>query len=253
MPLIIGDWLKGTRGMKANVKGVYVGLLLHQWDHGFIPDDLEELTLIEPEVGSVWVSLSDKFPLVSPGRRQNSKCEEVRRFFKKQRKNGEKGGRPKKNNPTDIPKETQKETQSRNPPFGLGLDIGSDNEIKDRGVGKGESDFTQPDVQGDELFFPTDTRKVREIWAQWKRYRWEAHGSRYPMMGEQADLKRLEGLTEGQIEETILTAIANNWKNLYPQRNGKSATTPSVSRKQAEADARKRYLQDHYSARLGEK
>src|SRR5690606_15320181 len=103
MPLIIGDWLKGTRGMKANVKGVYVGLLLHQWDHGFIPDDMEELTLIEPEVGSVWVSLSDKFPLVSPGRRQNSKCEEVRRFFKKQRKNGEKGGRPKKNNPTDIP------------------------------------------------------------------------------------------------------------------------------------------------------
>src|SRR5690606_3477797 len=93
MPLIIGDWLKGTRGMKATVKGVYIGLLLYQWDNGFLPDDLDELALIEPEVGSVWVSISDKFPVVEPGRRQNYKCEEVRQFFEKQRKNGKNGGR----------------------------------------------------------------------------------------------------------------------------------------------------------------
>lgn len=103
MPVIIGDWLKGTRGMKASVRGVYLSLLLYQWDNGFIPESMEELTLIDPEVGSVWVTLWDKFKLVEPGKLQNEKLEEVRNYFSKQKKNGEKGGRKKQNNPSSNP------------------------------------------------------------------------------------------------------------------------------------------------------
>lgn len=104
MPLMMGDWIRGTRGMKADVKGVYIGLLIHQYDHGHLPADLETLALIEPQVGSVWVSLSDKFPEVEPGKRKNLKLEEVRAFWNKQANNGEKGGRPKKKNPKHNPK-----------------------------------------------------------------------------------------------------------------------------------------------------
>lgn len=105
MPLMIGDWLKGTRGMKAEVRGVYINLLLFQWDNGFIPSDMEELLLIDPELGKVWDKIKDKFIELSPGKLQNKKNEEVRAFWQKQRKNGKKGGRPTNSNPETNPKE----------------------------------------------------------------------------------------------------------------------------------------------------
>lgn len=95
MPLMMGDWIKGTRGMRADVKGVYIGLLIHQYDNGWLPAGLDELTLIEPEVGKVWVSLKDKFEEFEPGKLQNRKLEEVRAFWTKQSSNGKLGGRPK--------------------------------------------------------------------------------------------------------------------------------------------------------------
>ena len=61
MPLMIGDWLKGTRGMRAEVRGVYINLLLFQWDNGFIPASMDDLAFIDPEVGKVWVSIKSKF------------------------------------------------------------------------------------------------------------------------------------------------------------------------------------------------
>ena len=108
MPLMMGDWIRGTRGMRADVKGVYIGLLIHQYDSGYLPADLEELALIEPEVVKVWVKLKEKFFEFEPGKLQNKKLEEVRAFWNKQGNNGKKGGRPKKekpnNNPTINPK-----------------------------------------------------------------------------------------------------------------------------------------------------
>lgn len=114
MPLMMGDWIRGTRAMRANVKGVYIGLLIHQYDHGYVPEDLETLSLIEPEVGSVWVMLSDKFPVSEPGKRKNPKLEEVRAFWSKQAKNGEKGGRPKKENPNHNPDNNPKDNPNHN-------------------------------------------------------------------------------------------------------------------------------------------
>jgi hypothetical protein len=90
-----------------------------------------------------------------------------------------------------------------------------------------EQDFTKPDVPGDELHFPFDTEPMRKLWAGWKRYRWTAYKARYPMMGEQADLQRLQGMTYTDIEKAILEAIAKNWKHLYPDHgkgNSKNGT-----------------------------
>lgn len=103
MPLMIGDWLKGTRGMKAEVRGVYINLLLYQWDNGYLPSDFEELCLIDPELPKVWDKLKSKFPEIENGKLQNKKNEEVRDFWAKQRNNGKKGGRPKNYNPKENP------------------------------------------------------------------------------------------------------------------------------------------------------
>lgn len=110
MPLMMGDWIRGTRGMKAEVKGVYIGLLIHQYDQGFLPTDYDELCLIEPELPKVWDKLKEKFPEVEEGKLRNEKLENVRNFWSKQKTNGSKGGRPKKpkqnpdNNPNGKPK-----------------------------------------------------------------------------------------------------------------------------------------------------
>lgn len=99
MPLMIGDWLKGTRGMRAEVRGVYLNLLLYQWDNGFIPDDMDELCLIDPELPKVWDKIKDKFKPIGEGKLLNEKNKEVREFWQKQSKNGKKGGRKSKTEP----------------------------------------------------------------------------------------------------------------------------------------------------------
>lgn len=126
MPLMIGDWLKGTRGMKAEVRGVYLGLLLYQWDNGFIPSDMEELCLIDPEVPKVWDKIKMKFIEIAPGKLQNKKNLEVKEFWAKQKKNGENGGRPKKDNPKGNLNNNPKD----NPNLNLHNDIDLDNDFE---------------------------------------------------------------------------------------------------------------------------
>lgn len=147
---------------------------------------------------------------------------------------------------------------------------GNENEDEDReigGVGEREEpprvsrvttgskpetmDFTQPDVEGDEIIFPIDTQPMRDLWAKWKRYRWEQYGQRYGMMGEQADLKRLERMTYPEIHSTILTAIANKWKNLYPEHSKNKANgTAGTNKKQQHSSTVAQYVTDHYAAKL---
>lgn len=156
MPLMMGDWIRGTRGMKADVKGVYIGLLIHQYDNGFIPDDLEELALIEPEVGKVWVKLKHKFPEISPGKLQNKKLEEVRNFWQKQSKNGSKGGRPKKNNPKQNPKHNPDDNPKSNPKHNHHNDIDIDIDIgidTDSELLENYEKWTVAILEGNDQFF----------------------------------------------------------------------------------------------------
>lgn len=111
-----------------------------------------------------------------------------------------------------------------------------------------ETDFTQPDVEGDELIFPIDTTAARELWARWKKYRWEKYQARYGFMGEQADLKRLERMTFNQIQSTILAAISAGWKNLYPEQNRQSNGTGN--KKQQHTSNVAQYVAGHYEEKL---
>ena len=125
MPLMMGDWIRGTQGMRAEIKGVYIGLLVHQYDHGFLPSDLETLSLIEPEVGKVWDKLKCKFEEFAPGKLRNKKLEEVRGFWNKQGKNGKKGGRPTKSKPKLNPNNNPE----TNPNNNLHNDLDIDTEL----------------------------------------------------------------------------------------------------------------------------
>lgn len=234
MPLMIGDWLKGTRGMRAEVRGVYINLLLFQWDNGYIPSDMDELFLIDPEVGKVWDKLKDKFQPAGPGKLQNKKNEEVREFWKKQAKNGSNGGRPKKINPNNNPEVNPK----HNPNTNHHIDIEYDNDLKN----KKERDFSKPDIDGDTVVFPFDTEPMRKLWAAWKEVRWSNHQVSYAMHGEQADLKRFGTMSFQQIESTILAAIAGKWKNLYPEKNGNG--TAKSKREQNSSDIRRSIADD---------
>jgi Zn/Cd-binding protein ZinT len=101
------------------------------------------------------------------------------------------------------------------------------------------------------LVFPIDTPAVRDLWTKWKKYRWEQYDTRYGMMGEQADLRRLQGMTFQQIEKTILSAIANNWKNLYPEKEQKRHDTGITNKKQQQSEQTGQYLTDYYKTKLG--
>jgi uncharacterized protein YdaU (DUF1376 family) len=215
MPLMMGDWLRGTRGMRAEVRGVYINLLIHQYDHGYLPSDMETLSLIDPEVGKVWVLLKEKFLEVAPGKLQNKKLEEVRSFWEKQGNNGKKGGRPKKENPKHNPDKNP----NGNPKHNHHNDLDLDNDSKKNNK-ESEKDFTKPDVEGDEIFFPIDTEEMRNLWAAWKRFRWANFTLVYGVFGEQAALKQLERLNFYQARDTIEKAMAGKWKNLYPEQNG---------------------------------
>jgi len=142
MPLMMGDWIRGTRGMKAEVKGVYVGLLIHQYDNGFIPADLDELRLIEPEIDKVWDKLKDKFKHIDNQRLVNEKLEEVRAFFNKQKQNGSLGGRPK--NPNNNP--------NNNPNINLHNEYEYEYDISLNGVGQNFSKNGNDEKQRIDLF-----------------------------------------------------------------------------------------------------
>lgn len=152
MPLMVGDWLKGTSGMKAEVKGVYINLLLHQWDHGHIPEDMDELILIAPEVSKVWEKLRVKFPKISPGKLQNKKLEDVREFWKKQKSNGKKGGRPKNENPKHNPEGNPNANPNNNPKGNHHNDIDLDNDSEEKKL-KEYDEWTEQIVDGNDHLF----------------------------------------------------------------------------------------------------
>src|SRR5690606_11667509 len=74
---------------------------------------------------------------------------------------------------------------------------GNENEgEKEKEGGVGETvgfhlSFYEPDIPGDDIWFPIDTPVVRDLWAKWKECRWKNYQIRYKYGGEQAALKSM--------------------------------------------------------------
>jgi uncharacterized protein YdaU (DUF1376 family) len=211
MPLMMGDWIRGTRGMTAKVKGVYIGLLIHQYDNGFLPADMDVLTLIEPEVGSVWVSLKDKFLEFEPGKLRNTKLEEVRAFWNKQRNNGEKGGRPRKENPNDNPKPNPKDNHHTD--LDLSIDIKLKESLDEIFISGQRPKWKHIDF---EMELQSFCDKVRGDWRSYEQRDTGGIKTAFLYQLRKAKNKPKEKAGSENDEQTILNRI----KNQKPQTNG---------------------------------
>jgi hypothetical protein len=211
---MMGDWMMLTSGMRADAKGVFIGLLIHQYHHGSLPSSLEELALIEPQVGSVWVSLEKHLPELSTGLRANPELEETRAFWNKQAKNGLLGGRPKRKTQTE-PKQEPRSNPNGNPNPNLHTDLDLDNDLEEK---KGE--LGDWDRWGDQI--------VQEADQYWEQMRGRKVGRQ-------------------EMNEFLSVAVRNDWRMETQQQfrtslNGfKSTDKPKVngnhaSKKQHEID-----------------
>jgi hypothetical protein len=92
----IGDWLTATKEMPADCRGWYLNLILHQFDKGDLPDDIEELANLADVRFSEFERfkqvfkqmLEQKFKLNEKGRLENAKAKEIiqqRETFKEDR------------------------------------------------------------------------------------------------------------------------------------------------------------------------
>lgn len=83
--LFIDNWLVSTKEMKADERGWYLNLVLHQYDKGDLPNDVEELANLADVRFSEYESfkqkweqvLKHKFELNENGRLENPKAKEV--------------------------------------------------------------------------------------------------------------------------------------------------------------------------------
>ena len=78
MPFFGRDFLASTAMWSADEVGHYIRLLIIQWDHGHLPDDIDRLERVSPGVSSVWEMLRKKFPLCADNLRRNTRMEEHR-------------------------------------------------------------------------------------------------------------------------------------------------------------------------------
>lgn len=109
------DFLTSTQSWDVHEVGIYIRLLSNQWVNYKLPNSTERLARIagceHEEFKKAWVILGFKFLVGEDGFLRNPRLEQVREekssFLEKQRLNGLKGGRPKKENPNHNPDETQ--------------------------------------------------------------------------------------------------------------------------------------------------
>ena len=62
LPLYHADLLRATAHWPDEAFGAYVRLLLHQWEHGRIPSDGDELRRVAETAEKHWARLANKFP-----------------------------------------------------------------------------------------------------------------------------------------------------------------------------------------------
>jgi len=208
------DFLSGTQFFTDEQVGKYIRILMAQHQHGHLPEnhvificksyDKDIFSKLKKDSGGLWYN-----------ERLEIEIEKRKNYISSRSKNKE--GKTKEK---IISKSYDLHMENR--------DV-NDNVLKNNKEPKIEiepPDFTKPDINGDVVVFSFDTAPMRELWANWKRYRWTEHQLKYGMMGEQAELKNLVGLTFQETEKTILKAISSKWKTLYPEKgNGKSTGT----------------------------
>lgn len=118
------EFMLATQSWSVEEVGIYIKLLCSQWDNGCLPNDVKRLARLAgcdlDFFEKAWVLVGLKFLVGNDGCLRNSKLELVRSeqdaFREKQRLNGIRGGRPKKENPNETQQQTQTEPKVKAKP-----------------------------------------------------------------------------------------------------------------------------------------
>lgn len=110
MPLFIGDYLRDTTRLSTEQHGAYLLLIMDYWANGPLPDDDAALAQVTRLQTAAWKkhrpAIARLFKIADGEwrhKRIDEELEKAGQFIAKQKANGSKGGRPKKN-----PNESQK-------------------------------------------------------------------------------------------------------------------------------------------------
>lgn len=115
-PLYVQDFVTGTMALSPAERGMYLDCLCYQWEVGGVPgDDVERLARVmrctPAEAKRAWPVLVSKFVKGDDGLYRNARLEAVRDekrvWHESRKKNGEKGGRPPKQETTEKPSGSQ--------------------------------------------------------------------------------------------------------------------------------------------------
>jgi len=121
-PLFYKRLLASTIGWTDEEFGIYIRLLIYQFDNGSIPEDLKELKRISPKIKKNWNRISKKFIKKNEGELINLVMDEIRKDIEYKKEinqlHGKKGGRPKtkrlsESEPNGFPTETKRVTQMK--------------------------------------------------------------------------------------------------------------------------------------------
>lgn len=138
-PFYAADFLVDTLRWSRDMKSLHIDLLCESWVNGVIADDGGAPAGLDNDDRRTWQKIAHKWQLAD-GRWYNEKMEEVRgrhtAFVEKQRENGARGGRPKKEKKEVdiIGGENKPETQAfpvKNPSLFLGFDVSGKNAASD--------------------------------------------------------------------------------------------------------------------------
>lgn len=190
------DWQGGTVTLSRHLKGCYIDLLHAQFNNGHL--SIDEIKTVLGLDFSAWDTLQKKFECDPKGLFFNKRLEQEqakRKAFTESRRLN----RLKRHDTTYV-EHTKGHMENENEDENIDV-------IVDGGTGREEIP----------LPFPGDDFKT--WWAKWKEYRVKQHGKRYPLYGEETDLRRLKDYGEDRAIAAIQQAITSNWANLYPEKS----------------------------------
>jgi len=209
------DWISSStvRRMSLAERGAYIELLSYQWEDGFIPDDIEELSRMIgvslADFRKLWPRLEQSFPLAEIGKRVNPVMEKDRIEAERKRdqliQNGTKGGRPKK------PKEKQTEKQKETKQKPNGFLLLNQNESKSKAI---------PDTD-------TDTYTVTKVTDTTPEDHWQEFVSAYPKrlgdLGKSKGREKFFRLLRDRVEPETIISGARRYRE-FLVATGKNGT-----------------------------
>ena len=198
------DFIVGVQTMTFEDRGKFITILAQMHQQGRINEKS-----IRFLVGNISDELKAKFLIDEKGlwfnRRLEEEIKKRKKFTESRRKNGQKGGRPKKENkkPNGYSKENLIEDE---------IDIENDDEKKEN--------------ESREIKYPYDSDDFIGLWNTWKEYKRNEHQFSYKSKAsEQAALVNLNRLSNGNEKiatEIIKQSMANGWKGFFELKSGKN-------------------------------